>query len=101
MMFRKLYWVTERVEGNGESRVVGVFTSIPDLIRHGLSTFESTHGLRLTLIKLDSSKEPLGTWQGPSFEGLDAALQEYVRTDEFSAEQCQFLIERLTAPATA
>lgn len=101
MMFRKLYWVAERVEKNGESRVAGVFTSIPDLIRHGLSQFEGTDALRLTLIKLDSSKEPLGCWQGPSFDGLEAALQEYVRTDEFSAEQCAHLVDQLTASAPA
>lgn len=93
-MFRKLYWVTESISANGESRVLGVYTSIPDLIRHGL------HGsgegkLRLTLTKLDSSQAPLATWTEPNFAGIEEHLAEFVKTDEFSKDHCSALCEAL------
>ncbi len=94
-MFRKLYWVTESVDQAGISHVTGVYTSIPDLVRHGIQSNEISSNLRLTLTKLDSNKEPLGTWSSPHFDGLSEALQTFVETDEFSAEQVQMLVSTL------
>jgi hypothetical protein len=97
MMFRRLYWVTELIDSDDRSKVVGVYTSIPDLIRHGLEPLrtKSDSCIRLTLTKLDCSKGPLATWCSPSFEGLADGLQEFVETEEFSEEQCRSLVEKL------
>lgn len=95
MMFRRLYWVTEEVRPDGRSNVTGVYTSIPDLVHTGFRGRESAKGLRLTLVKLDCSKAPLGIWESPSFEGLEEQLQQFVSTDEFSAEHCKLLVEEL------
>ncbi|MFZ4506407.1 MAG: hypothetical protein ACOYON_01760 [Fimbriimonas sp.] len=89
-MFRKLYWVTEEVSRDGRSRVIGVYTSIPDLIRNGLPG-GAQGNLRLTLTKLDKADGQLGTWEGPKFAGLSEDLQAFIRTDEFSEEQCRDL----------
>ncbi len=95
MMFRKLYWVTEELNKGG-SQVTGTYTSIPDLIHHGLRWINgSTTGFRITLVKLDSSKEPLGTFESPGFAGLEAKLEDFVRTEEFTEEQIQALREAL------
>jgi hypothetical protein len=93
MMFRKLYWVTEQIEPSGKSKVTGVYTSIPDLIRHGLRWTDQNSGgeFRLTLTKLDCAKEPLGCWTSPKFKGLESDLQQFVKTDEFSQDQCNAL----------
>lgn len=95
-MFRKLYWVTETVDPDGHSRVTGVYTSIPDLIQHGLSWSHGRTSLRITLSKLDSEKEPFGCWTSPSFKGLEDELQAFVRTDEFSPDHCKLLLEALS-----
>jgi hypothetical protein len=101
-MFRKLYWVTEEVNANGNSGVSGVYTSIPDLIKNGISTRNGQPSrLRLTLVKLDSTKGPMGIWEAPGFVGLEDSLQEYVRTEEFSAEQCQSLVDELKKVGSA
>lgn len=96
MMFRRLYWVTEEVSASGGSGVTGVYTSIPDLVRNGI---ESRNGkpskLRLSLVKLDCADGPLGVWESPAFTGIEESLQEYVRTDEISADQCQILFDQL------
>lgn len=94
-MFRKLYWVAETMADHGPSVIHGVYTSIPDLIEKGLPASSNLSRLRLTLIKLDSSKPPLGTWHGPEFHGLDEELQTYVKTEEFSPDQCQNLLDAL------
>jgi hypothetical protein len=101
MMFRKLYWVTEGVNADHDSMVLGVFTSIPDLIKNGLAAAERYPSYRISLVKLDSQQPPLGTWQSPDFSGLREALQAYVATDEFSADQCEILHQRVLAPVTA
>lgn len=102
MMFRRLYWVTEEVSANGSSGVAGVFTSIPDLIKNGI---ESRNGrpsrLRISLVKLDGTGGPLGTWEAPGFSGIEDSLQEYVRTEEFSADQCQSLVDQLKKVGSA
>ena len=95
-MFRRLYWVTELVGSDGGSRVAGVYTSIPDLIRHGLVRHHEGN-LRITLTKLDSEKEPFGTWSGPDFAGLEDAIQQFVRTDEFSVDEVKNLTKALAA----
>jgi len=95
MMFRKLYWVTELVDSLGNSRVSGVYTSIPELIRHGISSSNGDCRLRLTLAKLDSEKDPFGVWCEPDFSGLGERLNEFIETDEFSSEHCNMLVEHL------
>ena len=90
MMFRKLYWVTESLDSKGRSKVTGVYTSIPDLLRYGIAHQEKA--FRLTLTKLDSDHDPLGSWSSPEFDGLADALKEFVRTEEFSEEHCNDLI---------
>src|SRR5690349_6835553 len=95
MMFRRLYWVVEELEQSGRSQVTGVYTSIQDLIKHGLSCVDAGNEIRLTLTKLDSNKPPLGTWASPRFEGLETEMEEYIRTDEFTAEQCKALSDEL------
>ena len=92
MKFRRIYWVTEQVDENGRSQIAGVFTSIPDLLEKGLHWNEEIPGragFRISLVKLDSAKKPLGVWSSPSFDGLDAALKEYVGTGEFSEGDCE------------
>ena len=97
-MFRKLYWVTEHLQENGTSKVAGIFTSIPDLMRIGLATETP---IRLTLAKLDSPSAPFGTWIGPEYDGLEAKLEEFIQTDEFSREHCQALMKALRSPIAA
>ena len=97
-MFRKLYWVTEHVDADGHSCVAGVYTSIPDLVRHGLK-HPSQSQLRLSLTKLDHEGLPLGTWSSPDFSGLEADLAPYVKTDEFTADQCAALLAAVRQPA--
>ena len=93
-MFRRLYWVTEQVGANGESKVTGVYTSIPNLLREGFAC-NDLGNLRLTLMKLDSENGALGSWTGPTFEGLDSSITEFVKTDEFTAEHCETLVGAL------
>lgn len=96
MMFRRLYWVTEELSVDGSSKVTGVYTSIPDLIRFGLRwTSEARSGLRLTLVKLDCEKEPLGVFEPPRYEQLAERLQDFIKTDEFTTDECRALVESL------
>lgn len=100
-MFRRLYWVTEECEPNG-SCVTGVYTSIPDLIKHGLRWVDGPRTkLRLTLCKLDCAREPLGTFEGPDFKGLEERLADFVKTDEFSQDECKALVEALHSFSSA
>jgi hypothetical protein len=95
-MFRKLYWVIEFVREDGRSEVAGVYTSIPDLIRRGLR-HEGSGSLRITLAKLDSEKAPFGSWTGPEFAGLEEACQQFIRTEEFGADEVKSLVAALRA----
>lgn len=97
-MFRKLYWVVEHLDLDGRGHVAGVFTSIPDLIRLGLN---SDARLRLTLTKLDSSKDPFGSWTSPGYEGMEQCLEEFIRTDEFTREHCVALSNALRGSVAA
>lgn len=99
MKFRKLYWVTEQIDEQGRSEVIGVFTSIPDLVEIGLrwdGEPSKRVGYRLSLVKLDSKKKPLGAWQSPDFGSLADDLEEYIDTKEFSRPDCERLISELS-----
>jgi len=98
MMFRRLYWVTERVQPDGSTSVRGVYTSIPDLVDHGFpAVFEATNpcALRLSLVKLDSRSGPLGTWTPAEFGRIAEDLQPYVVTGEFAVENVTMLRDEL------
>lgn len=95
-MFRKLYWVTEQLNADGHSQVVGCYTSIFDLVDKGLRwDDEVAHrdGFRVNLVKLDSGKRALGTWNGPEFSGMEDALQTYVGTGEMTAQEVENLAQ--------
>ena len=96
MMFRRLYWVTEEVNAKGDSGVTGVYTSIPDLVRGGIQSRNGRPSrLRLSLCKLDCADGPMGVWEGPAFAGIGDSLEDFVKTEDFSADQCQMLIDEL------
>jgi hypothetical protein len=92
MMFRKLYWVTEQTDPEGIFRATGVYTSVPDLIDHGLRWIDpSGTGFRISLAKLDCRTDVLGSWASPEFEGLEDGMQAFVKTGEFGIDECQTL----------
>lgn len=95
MMFRKLYWVTEQVDRAGTSRVSGVYTSIPELIRNGLSEQDRDSRLRLNLCKLDSESGQFGIWCEPDFDEVRAGIEPFVATDEISPDHCEMLVQAL------
>lgn len=98
MKFRRLYWVTEQLGDDGSSEVAGVFTSIPDLVEEGLHWCDETtrqSGFRLTLVKLDSKKKPLGSWTSPDFQSISTDLEEYIKTQEFGTQECESLVDAL------
>ncbi len=98
MKFRRLYWVTEQLGENGTSQIGGVYTSIHDLLERGLCRDEAPitkNRFRVSLVKLDSNQPPLGQWTSPDFQGMKDALQEFVDTDEFNAQDCEQLVEDL------
>ncbi len=100
MKFRRLYWVTEQVDGSGLSEIAGVFTSIPDLLEKGICWNESiqkTDVFRISLVKLDSTKRPLGVWSSPDFAGMSEDLQEYIETEELTDMDRERLLEQLGA----
>lgn len=101
-MFRRLYWVTEQADPQGNFRATGVYTSTHDLAERGLRRLgPSGEGFRINLIKLDCQNDVLGTWSGPSFSGLEQSLGEYVATGEFSVEELQALRVALDAFSSA
>ena len=98
MKFRRIYFVTEQLGADGTSKVGGVYTSIHDLITRGVQWMEGIdkrQGFRLSLIQLDSDKPPLGTWNSPSFSGIEADLQEFVRSEELNAQEVEGLASEL------
>lgn len=101
MMFRRLYWVTEDVKDDGSTSVHGVFTSIPDLIERDLKTRSNGNSVRLNLVKLDCKGEPLRTWKASDFGGMEADLQPFIQTEEFSSEHCMLLVQALNGMAEA
>ncbi len=104
MRFRRIYWVTEQVDGQGQSEVTGVFTSIPDLIDIGLGVrdiSEKQAAFRISLCELDSSGSPILTCESPSFDGFEEALQPIVASGEMSASEYASLTDALRAYRTA
>lgn len=100
MKFRKIYWVTEQVGGDGSSQIAGVYTSIHDLIDRGtlwMDGCEKRSGFRVTLVQLDSDKLPLGSWRAPEFNGLESDLQEYVASGELNSQDIEGLATELRA----
>jgi hypothetical protein len=91
MKFRRIYWVTEHVQPDGGSQVIGVYTSIPDLIDKGMRWAPGEEGFRVSLVKLDHEGEPFGCWSSPGFAGMEADLQEFVKTGEFSGPETEAL----------
>ncbi len=95
MMFRRLYWVTEQ-RGPDGWRATGVYTSCSDLVEKGfrwIGTGGSAVAFRLTLAKLDSSGDVFGTWAGPEFRGLATDLDLFVKTGEFTPDDCHLVKE--------
>lgn len=96
-MFRRLYWIAEQIEDNGQSRVTGIYTSIQDLVHNGLHWCEDMSGrtLRLTLVKPDTFNIPLGTWTSPDFDGLVDELKGFVSRQEYTDEETAMLTSAL------
>ena len=95
MPFRRIYWITEHVDADGSTRPSGVYTSVYDLIERALPRHD--RGLRLTLVKVDSEGDPLGSYVSPAFKGLAEDLLGYAATDEITADQRKGLLEALGA----
>lgn len=101
MVFRRIYWVTEELGDDGSSRATGVFTSTSDLSSRGLRWLDGpAGGFRVTLVKLDSSGRPLGSWIGPDFAGLETDLQPFVATEELTEPEVEALGKALREFAT-
>ncbi|HWD41087.1 MAG TPA: hypothetical protein VG944_19725 [Fimbriimonas sp.] len=100
-MFRKLYWVTEEVSPLGSSHVLGVFTSIPNLLKGGMPVDPDLSRFRLTLTKLDCEQGPLASWTGSMFHRLGADLVQFVATEEISEEQRLALAQAIEGYAVA
>ncbi len=101
MRFRKLYWVTEQVTANNKSSVLGVFTSVPDLVCTGLRGDGSARRgeIRLSLFQLDSDLGPLRSWTPSNFASVCEDLKEFVQSEEFTQEECNTLAAALKALA--
>lgn len=92
MKFRILHWVTESLAADGTSQVTAIFTSIPDLIDSGLTQeLPDGHRLRVSLVKLDCVKGPLGVWTGPKFEGMEPMLEHLQSTQELTPMEFKLL----------
>lgn len=92
-MFRRLYWIVEELGDAGESRVTGVYTSIPDLVHRGLKAGLS---LRLTIHKPDTYDAPLGQWTNETFGEIADGLQTFVQTHEYSVDEVKTLTEAVS-----
>lgn len=95
--FRRVYWVTEQVDSEGFSTVAGVFTSVNDLMDHGLKGLEGCDkvaGFRITLVELDQVG-PLGTWASPDYKGFEEELQKYIATSEVAPHEAEAIIKTL------
>jgi hypothetical protein len=93
MPFRRIYWITEHVHADGSTQASGIYTSVYDLVERGLP--RHSEGLRLTLVKVDSDSDPLGTYDSPAFEGLAEDLLGYTATDEITEDQRKGLLDAL------
>ncbi len=101
MKFRRIYWVTEHVELDGGSRVIGVYTSIPDLIDKGMRWAPDQERFRVSLVKLDHEGDPFGCWTSPDFAGMESDLLDFVKTGEFSGPETEGLAMALREFAAA
>jgi hypothetical protein len=98
MMFRRIYWVIERVEKDGSSRVAGIYTSIPDLVDHGFRNrdpLRDGQSIRLSQVQLNRSDEPLGQWTQHTWGDIAQELEPFVESGEYSPEECLFLQDSL------
>lgn len=86
-MFRKLYWVTEEVAGDGSSIVTGVYTSASDLVDLGMRWVKGNPGgFRITLVKLDGKEDVLGRWASPAFDNFESDMAQFVATGEYTID---------------
>jgi len=97
MMFRKLYWVTEGVDQDGATHILGVYTSIPTLVRNGFHATVDLARTRLSLTRLDCEDGILASWLGSDFNRIRSDLQQFVDTDDFNAEQADALWHAVSA----
>jgi hypothetical protein len=96
--FRRIYWVTEELNGGGASRVTGVYTSVPDLCEKGFAFLtDSTYtcAFRISLVALDKPGA-LGVWTSPDFGSLRADLEEYHETGELAEHDLDMLSETVS-----
>ena len=94
-MFRRIYWITERLHKDGASEATGIYTSIYDLVTRGLPRHPD--GLRLTIAKVDAEEDPTARYVSPDFAALDGDLEPYVRSGEITEEQRRMLRDALDA----
>lgn len=98
MRFRRIYWVTEQLDEDGRSQVTGVFTSVHDLLEHGIGIRDISDkraGYRISLVELDSPKLPLCVFTSPDFGDVAKTLQPFVETGELSADEVSWICEAL------
>ncbi|MBL8088144.1 MAG: hypothetical protein JNM85_08770 [Chthonomonas sp.] len=97
-MFRLLYWIVEEVRPDGSSSATGIYTSIHDLKEKGLRRIDGdANALRLSLVKVDSMKAPLGVWMADDARQLEADMQAYIETGEFTSSMVEDLLEAFSA----
>jgi hypothetical protein len=100
MRFRRIYWVTEQLGAGDKSVVTGVYTSVHDLLEHGLAMrdfVEFKDGIRLTLVELDSAGKPILSASSPDFAEMQEGLKPLAQSGELTAEECARLVAALTA----
>jgi len=98
MKFRRIYWVTEQLDGSGHGEVTGVYTSIPDLVEYGLSMkpyCDKQAVLRLTLCELDTAKPPLVRLTSPNYGNVEELLEQFVKDGEITHEDVVMLAQAL------
>lgn len=88
-MFRKLYWVVEEKADTGY-RVSGVYTSVPDLVDHGLVLSD----VRLSLVPLDKRDAHIGVY--PSTSALAGDVDRLVSERHLREDEGRMLAEALS-----
>ena len=97
MMFRKLYWVTESVDEDGVSHILGVYTSIPHLLRSGFHANSDLSHTRLSLTRLDCEDCILATWIGADYDRIRDDIRQFVDSDDFNVDQVDALWHAVSA----
>lgn len=88
MRFRRIYWTLEQFNGDGSDDVVGIYTSIHDLVECGLPmTRDAANGYRFTLCELDCACLPIASFRSPDFDGIDDLLNPLIQNGEISKEE--------------